>query len=381
MGDKKKSLIGRHKQLTAIALLLLVCVVLNILAWTVKGFSDAYAEHIFPIWVNTYGRLTSLLPFSFGEVLIIIGIALVILSVIGIIPLLLIFKTKRRLIGKVCGFTYGWILVFIVLTETLNCFILYHCSPFGELYGIGESEHTDAQLIELAEVLIERTNELSLEVKRDSEGSFVLTADLDKTAKEAVSALAEDYPRLGGYYVTPKKIANSFFMSQQYLMGIYFPFSMEANYNQEMYQCNLPETVTHELAHTKGFMPEDEANFIAFLACARSKSKDYNYSGYLSTLKYVMGKVGEYCGSEKESELYGKVNEYVWYDITGNRKYWDEVQESDEGLFDSKTVAEVSDKAMETSLKLNGIEDGKRSYGRMVDLLLNYYFGSGKSVE
>ena len=57
------------------------------------------------------------------------------------------------------------------------------------------------------------------------------------------------------------------------------------------------------------------------------------------------------------------------------------MQESDEGLFDSKTVAEVSDKAMETSLKLNGIEDGKKSYGRMVDLLLNYYYSNGKRIE
>ena len=50
------------------------------------------------------------------------------------------------------------------------------------------------------------------------------------------------------------------------------------------------------------------------------------------------------------------------------------MQESDRGIISSKTVAEVSDKAMEASLRLNGVEDGKKSYGRMVDLLLNYYF-------
>ena len=60
--------------------------------------------------------------------------------------------------------------------------------------------------------------------------------------------------------------------------------------------------------------------------------------------------------------------------MNGNSDYWQSVQESDKGLLPSKTVAKVSDKAMEASLKLNGVEDGKRSYGRMVDLLLNYYF-------
>ncbi len=380
MSGGKKGFIKRHKQWTAIIILVAFCVLMNVLAWTVRGFSDAYAEYVFPVWVNTYGRLTSLLPFSFGEVLIITGIVLVIVSALAIAPLLLKLKSKRKLIGKIYGFTYMWIFVFILLTETLNCFVLYHCSSFGELYGINGGEHTDAQLTELAEVLIARTNELSYEVKRDDDGYFVLTADLDKTAQQAVRALSDDYPRLKGYYVTPKKIVNSYFMSQQYLMGIYFPFSMEANYNQEMYQSNLPETVTHELAHTKGFMPEDEANFIAFLACARSDNKDYNYSGYLSTVKYILGKVGEYIGEHEQERLYGLLNDHVWQDITGNRKYWDDVQESDEGILDSKTVAEVSDKAMETSLKLNGISDGKRSYGRMVDLLLDFYYDSG-SIE
>ena len=44
------------------------------------------------------------------------------------------------------------------------------------------------------------------------------------------------------------------------LMGIYFPFSMEANYNQDMYKAKLPDTICHELAHTKGYIQEDEAN-------------------------------------------------------------------------------------------------------------------------
>ena len=367
-------LISRHKQLTSAIMLLFLCVILNILAWTASGFSDWYAENIFPFWVATFGRVTSLLPFSFGEILIITGIILVIVSVLGIVPLLMIFKKKRRLIGKIYGFTYLWILTFIVLTETLNCFILYHCTPVSEYYDIGSREHTDAQLIALADALIDKTNELAPQMTRDKDGYFILTADLDETARNAVGALSEEFDRLGGYYVRPKKIINSFFMSQQYLMGIYFPFSMEANYNQDMYQCNLPETVCHELVHTKGFMPEDEANFFAFLACIRTDNKEYNYSGYLSTVKYVLGKVGEYCGEQQENELYAKLSEYAWQDITGNRKYWDDVQQSDEGLFDSETVAEISDKAMETSLKLNGIEDGKRSYGRMVDLLLSYYF-------
>ena len=47
-------------------------------------------------------------------------------------------------------------------------------------------------------------------------------------------------------------------------------------------------------------------------------------------------------------------------------------------VFDSEAVGEISDKAMEKSLKLNGVEDGKQSYGRMVDLMLNYFKDKGE---
>ena len=43
-------------------------------------------------------------------------------------------------------------------------------------------------------------------------------------------------------------------------------------------------------------------------------------------------------------------------------------------LFKTETVSKASDKAMETSLRINGVSDGKRSYTRMVDLLLDYYY-------
>ena len=43
----------------------------------------------------------------------------------------------------------------------------------------------------------------------------------------------------------------------------------------------------HELAHIRGYIYEDEANFIAFLACVESDDVAFQYSGYLSVLNYV----------------------------------------------------------------------------------------------
>ncbi len=372
--DSKSKKRRISKQLSAMLITLGVMVLLNIIAWQSVSFCDFYAEHIYPIWTSTYGRLTSLFPFSFGEILIMIAVFGIPLSLIAMVVLLIVKKGRRKKIAKIFGFIYGWIVAFVVVTETLNCFILYHCSTFAELNGIVVTEHTDEELEALGTQIVDEINGIAEEVHRDENGRFILTADLDDTARKAMADLSSEFKNLDGYYVHPKSIFCSFFMSQMDLMGIYFPFSMEANYNADMFAAKQPATICHELAHTKGYIQEDEANFIAFIACDRSDNADYRYSGYLSALTQVRNKYFEYASYEQKVEFDSSISELVWNDMEANSEFWESVREAEDTVFDSETVSEVSDKAMETSLKLNGVEDGKKSYGRMVDLMLNYYY-------
>ena len=52
-------------------------VILNIVAWNSTLFADWYIAHIFPVWVNVYGRVTGLFPFSVGEWMLVAGVILV----------------------------------------------------------------------------------------------------------------------------------------------------------------------------------------------------------------------------------------------------------------------------------------------------------------
>lgn len=376
----KKSRKKLSKQFIALCTLLAVMAILNIVAWESRAFSDFYAAHIYPLWTQTYGRLTSLLPFSFGEILIMIAVFGIPLSLAAMVILLIVMKGRRKKVAKIFGFVYGWIIAFVVTTETLNCFILYHCSTFAELNCIAVTEHTDEELEALGAQLVEEINACAEDVSRDENGRFVLSADLDDTARNAVAGLSDEFKNLDGYYVKPKSIICSFFMSQMDLMGIYFPFSMEANYNADMFAAKQPATICHEIAHTKGYIQEDEANFIAFMACERSDNADYRYSGYLSALTQVRNKIFEYADYDKKVAFDNSISDLVWTDMDANSEYWESVREADDTVFDSQTVSEVSDKAMETSLQLNGVEDGKKSYGRMVDLMLNYYYSGSSEV-
>lgn len=381
--SKKRGLIGLKKNSIALIAVFGACLLLNIIVRLSTPFADFYLDHIFPIWNNTFGRLLSWLPFSVGEILIIIAVAGLPISLIVYIVLMCIKKGKRKRVSHIYFKTLAWCVAYVLVTETLNCFIMYQCSTFASKNGISEETYTTSQLLDVYEKLIEQTNEASSQIQRDENGKFILTADLDKTAAATMENISGDYPILKGFYTKPKPVINSYFMSQQYLMGVYFPFTLEANYNKLMYDSNKPETVVHELAHTQGIILEDEANFVSFLACSQSENAEYRYSGYLSALKYVRTRAFD-AVQDKDPALRERLDEMethidygIWVDMFENQAYWQDVQEDEEAIIPSSTVNELADAAMNGSLKFNGVADGKDSYGRMVDLLLNYYYDKG----
>lgn len=187
--------------------------------------------------------------------------------------------------------------------------------------------------------------------------------------------LGEKFDVLSGDYPDPKGLAMSGFYSQQYIMGYYFPFSMEANYNRQMYLTNIPVTMCHELSHLKGFIREDEANFIGYLACVDSDDSLFRYSGYLSVLGYLDRDFFRAVGEDSEVYLaHPLISDLVMEDKKFlTQETWEKVEEK--AVLKTETVKQAADAFLDTTLTLNGVEDGRISYSRVVDLLLQYYDG------
>ena len=214
-------------------------------------------------------------------------------------------------------------------------------------------------------------------VKQRNKVFFVRTKDL---ASDQLSQIPSAVLfRLNYLYNDGAKVclmsehAPAFFMSQMNLTGIFFPFSMEANYNNDCYKAKLPCTVCHELAHTRGYILEDEATFLAVLACIRSDDPYYKYAGYMTALSYTRNQIFEYADDDTKARIDGSICDEVWADIDANREYWDSVKEKEDTVLDTETVSNISSEFVDNNLKMNGVEDGSKSYGRMVDLMLNYF--------
>lgn len=371
----KKTLSKKYLiQYIIITVILALCITLCAVSRSSAAFADSYRNNIFPKIQAVFGRISGALPFSLGEVMIAIavfgGISLIAVYII----LMVRKKSRRRRISAVCSLIVLWIVSFVMLTETLNCFIMYRCSSFASVYGIGEEKFTSAELYSLAMTITEKCNEAEALIERDADGNMLLTCDVYAEAKAAMQKISSEYPTLSGYYPDPKAIVCSGVMTRFDLLGIYFPFSLEANYNKDMYNSELPETICHEFAHLKGWIKEDEANFISYLACIESDSPELAYSGYMSALSYLRSKVKRESSvsDEDKAALFSAANENVVHDLVEKGRIFREAKESKLGT----AMSVVSDKAMETSLRLNGVSDGVKSYGRFVDLLLNYYYGA-----
>ena len=122
----------------------------------------------------------------------------------------------------------------------------------------------------------------------------------------------------------------------------------------------IPWAMAHELAHQYGFMREDEANFIAYLACKESDDALMRYSGLMLAYDNALSALRK-VDLESANAIASGLSAAVQRDLAQRAEHWAKYE---------GPVQDVSNAANDAYLKANDQTDGMRSYGRMVDLLL-----------
>lgn len=325
------------------------------------AFADWYSIHVYSVWVSALGRIMGWLPCSVSEILLyILAGGIVLAGARAGIRIARGGMWRKELggYGATLLLTAG-ILFFLYV---VNCGINYQRASFSESSGMNADSYTAEELEEVCLWLTEEVNLLSGRVERGEDGVMQISPGTTAAAVSAMQNLGEEYEELSGYYPKPKGLLGSWLLSVQHLSGIYLPFTIEANYNRDMVDYNIPFTMCHELSHLRGFMQEEEANFIAFLACYSSEEAEFRYSGRLLGWIYCMNVLykTDYDAWEGIRE---KLYPQVEPDLKANREFW--------AGYDG-AAAEVSNKINDTYLKANGQSEGVESYDRMVDLIVAY---------
>lgn len=361
---KKFSVISNQGKCIAGSVLLCVGLILMWISRISRTFAHWYSTRIYPVWVNVTGRFMSVFPFSVSEILLYAVLFTAVLTLLRIfIKAVKKCAVKREFLIWSCNlYVFAGVLFFLYV---LNCGINYHRESFSESSGIQIEKYSAEELTAVCLWLTEEVNSRCEEVSRSPYGVMELGRHEKSMTEEAVQAmnrLGEFYPELSGYYPNPKGLLVPWILSVQQLSGVYSPFTVEANYNSGMVDYNIPFTACHELSHLRGFMQEEEANFIAFLASTGSENMDFQYSGYLMGWRYCMNVLYQVDYKAWE-EIRGRLSEEIEPDFTANRDFWDK--------YDGK-IAETANKVNDTYLKANDQSEGVGSYNRMVDLIVVY---------
>jgi hypothetical protein len=327
-----------------------------------------YAKHIYRWISQSVSTITGIFPFSIGEIMVIASpILLLAIAVRFIVRLFFEKKNKKERIVKaflnlLC---VGSVILFLF---TIMAGINYYRYSFSKYSHLEIRDSSLEELYALTQSLADTANELRAQVpKEDDNGVFKLSMNHYELAKAAVKAyrvLSIDYPVLAGSYGPPKPVYFSKLMSQTEITGIFWPFTMEANVNVDIPDYSIPETMLHELAHLRGFMREDEANFLSYLAGTESDNIELKYS--TTMLALITASNALYDQSPvMYTEIANQYSEGVIKDLQANNEYWEQ--------FEHTVVSTVSNKINDTYLKANNQSDGVKSYGRMLDLLLAKY--------
>ncbi len=365
---------NKHTRLKPILLPLLLGVILSGLGFlvmrmaaAVPGFADRYYESVYVRLENTIARLSGLFPFSLVEAGLYIAILLLLFFLCRLIFRIIRHKDGRKgIFYHTAHFISGLVLFAGILffLYAFCCGTNYRKTSFADMAGIPLDLYTPQELLDTCVYLTQELIDLEPAIAREEDGTMLLSKDAKTYAHDVMANLGQTYPFLSGYYPNPKGLMVSRILSVQSLSGVYSPFTIEANYNNEMTDYNIPFTMCHELSHLKGFMQEEEANFIAYLACEQSDLPEYRYSGLMLGWTYCTNEL-----YNLNKDIYYQLRAYlpsgVEADLKANTEFWDR--------FEDKTISDVHEKLNDAYLKGNGQTHGVASYDMVTGLIVRYY--------
>lgn len=326
---------------------------------------EAVSENFVRPWHRAISSFCAYFPFSVAE-------ALIILAVLGalvyiIFQLVFIFR-RSKVFHRIYRIIMTLAMAFCVVYGGFCTLwgIYYYTSDFEEQSGIYAQPVSREALETVTRYFTVLLNDYSTQIQRGEDGLFAedMDAVFDYSPK-LYEAVSRSHPCLKGPALAPKPFAFSGALSYMTFTGFFFPFTGEANINIHSPDCMIPSTIAHEIAHQRGVAEEDEANFVAVLACLEDGNPVYCYSACLMAYTHL-GNALYKANYEAWLDNYYSIAPEVLEDISFNNSYWND--------YNDTAVNSASDAVYTGLLHSYGQTDGLKTYGKCIDLLVAYYY-------
>ena len=311
-----------------------------------EGFSRTVAR-----W---YGAVASFISgiFSFISLTELSFVALatfiIVLIVFGIRSLL-----RHRFIKAGCRLVdIITILVVVITTYQFSCEAAYNRKPIPLPYYTEEID--GEEFVDIYNYFAEDVNYCTSLLEFKEDGNIKKPMSLSKMTKEVKKAynIIKGNSYYNPYSGSVKSMLSSFIYREFQITGVTFSPLGEANIDVLIPAGDLPFTIAHELAHTKGVMREDEANQLAFYICLNSDEPFLRFSAYnryFDLMRSLNSK--NYMTDEERSQLIAIESHFYLY---GNYEYkfWKE----------HNLLAKIGEFFNNLYIKNSGVNEGTASY-------------------
>ncbi len=329
---------------------------------------SVYSRGFFRFLNQAISTVTGFLPFSLAEFVfyafIVYAAVYIVFSIINII-----ISSGKRLyqlfyrIVALAALAAGVFTSFIILWG-----FNYAREPLHKTMELNVSPVKKEVLYKVSKYLVNKANLLRKDLPEDEKGVFISAYRKEDVLTKCGDLFSEVADNKGmdyfkGSFGDVKPVLYSRGLSYAGLAGVYFPFTGEANINSDIPMLTFLFGACHEAAHQRGFAREDEASFIAYYICRESNDMNFEYSGTAGALLYALESL-----KKEDKAMYNNIidmySKAVKRDMDNYGEYWEE--------YEGKTQ-EAVEAMNNTYLKANMQEEGVKSYGRMLDLLIALY--------
>ena len=327
-----------------------------------EPFADFFSRYPGAVLRATLAHLTSWIPFSLAEALLLFLPA----------ALFLLIRTAIKYYSDSWHNTLVYMGILLSVASLLITLLFcgfgtgYFGSTLDKKLGLDRRDVSAEELKYTAEILSEAVAEEAQNVTFRYQNFSVMPYSLEEMNQkllDAYDSISDKYSFIQRLDSRLKPVVLSEPWSYTHITGVYTYFTGEANINVNFPDYTIPFTAAHELAHQRGIAREDEANFMAFLVCIESDDPYIRYSGYLNMYEYVSNSLYS-ANAEMYFDVRNTLPTTVRAEMRAYSAFFDKYRDN--------VVADVSQAVNDTYLKVQGTA-GTKSYGMVTDLAVAYY--------
>lgn len=355
---------GYRSALRNLVIWLIISLLVFLFGLNGRLVENMYSDHLYQYIAIPLRCLSSLLPFSLGDV---IYFLLIILLIWGIFRAYLSLKAGK--FKKMAWIQQGLRIINLILILYVAFKLLwglnYSRPSITTRLGISQEKYTPEQLLRLSAFLINRINT----VQRGRALSTTINKKPYTLAELQAGAVAsyKDLATKNSFFIyrqpVLKGVISEQFITNIGLEGYYAPVSGEANINMLIPQTERPFVTCHEISHQLGIAREDEANLIGYMVAINSQDLNFQYSGYYDVLRNVLFEI-RIKSPESYKQVLSTINLGTIKDFRRDREFWSKY---------NGDMSAYMGTALDSFLKMNNQKKGIDSYQDIVIWLYNIH--------